>query len=90
MNTTLGKEHLGKIVRFDEKNIITLPDGVFQQGDFLILFNNTGEFTTLESKVPNSYRSAMPKAKTHFEIPPRALINIVFVADDIAVLTVGM
>jgi len=86
----LTKEHLGKIVRLDVLTVVTLPDNVFKQGDIIVLFNNTGEFTTLESKIANTYRSAMPKNKNFWEIPPRALINIVFVADDIAVLTVGM
>jgi hypothetical protein len=86
----LTREHLGKIIRLDVLTVVTLPDNVFKQGEILVLFNNTGEFTTLESKVTNNYRSAMPKRKNFFEIPPRALINIVFVADDIAVLTVGM
>jgi hypothetical protein len=86
----LTKEHLGKIVRLDVLTVVTLPDNVFKQGDIIVLFNNTGEFTTLESKIANTYRSAMPKNKNFWEVPPRALINIVFVADDIAVLTVGM
>ena len=86
----LAREHLGKIVRLDVLTVVILPDNVFKQGDIIVLFNNTGEFTTLESKIANTYRSAMPKNKNFWEVPPRALINIVFVADDIAVLTVGM
>ena len=86
----LAREHLGKIIRLDILTVVTLPDNVFKQGEILVLFNNTDKFTTLESKVANNYRSAMAKNKSLFEIPPRALINIVFVADDIAVLTVGM
>lgn len=90
MNFTLTREHLGKIIRFDELALPLLPDQTFKQGDILVLFNNTAHFTTLESKIVQSYRSSMPKAKTHFEIPPRALVNIVFVADDVAVLTFGV
>ena len=86
----LAREHLGKIIRLDVLAVITLPDNVFKQGEILVLFNNTDKFTTLESKVTNNYRSAMPQNKNFLEIPPRALINIVFVADDIAVLTIGM
>lgn len=59
-------------------------------GDIFVMFNNTDKFTTLESKVKCTYRSSMPKHKTHWEIPPKALINIVFVADNIAVMTVGV
>jgi len=86
----LAREHLGKIIRLDVLTIVTLPDNVFRQGEILVLFNNTDKFTTLESKVANNYRSAIGINKNFFEIPPRALINIVFVADDIAVLTVGL
>jgi len=86
----LAREHLGKIIRLDVLTVVTLPANVFKQGEILVLFNNTDKFTTLESKVANNYRSAMPKNNNFFELPPRALINIVFVADDIAVLTIGM
>ena len=86
----LAREHLGKIIRLDVLTIVTLPDNVFKQGEILVLFNNTDKFTTLESKVANNYRSAIGINKNFFEIPPRALINIVFVADDTAILTVGM
>ena len=86
----LAREHLGKIIRLDVLTVVTLPANVFKQGEILVLFNNTDKFTTLESKVANNHRSAMPKNNNFFELPPRALINIVFVADDIAVLTIGM
>ena len=86
----LAREHLGKIIRLDVLTIVTLPDNVFKQGEILVLFNNTEKFTTLESKVANNYRSAIGINKNFFEIPPRALINIVFVADDTAILTVGL
>lgn len=90
MSFTLTRDHLGQIIRLDALKVVCLPDGEFRQGDILVMFNNTSEFTTLESKVQVTYRSAMPKSKTHLEIPPKALINIVFVADNIAVMTVGM
>jgi len=86
----LAREHLGKIIRLDVLTVVTLPDNVFRQGEILVLFNNTEKFTTLESKVANNYRSAIGINKNFFEIPPRALINIVFVADDTAILTVGL
>ena len=90
MNFTLNRDHLGQIVRLDVLAVVCLPDGVFRQGDILVMFNNTDKFTTLESKVEFTYRSSMPKHKTHWEIAPKALVNIVFVADNIAVMTVGV
>jgi hypothetical protein len=90
MNFFLSREHLGKIVRFDELTMVTLPESVFKQGDILVMFNNTDKFTTIESKMAQAYRSGMPKVKSHLEFPPRCLINVVFVADDIAVFTFGV
>ncbi len=90
MNFVLAREHLGKIVRFDDLTVVTLPENVFKQGDILVLFNNADQFTTIESKIPQTYRSADKKPKSHLEFPPRSLVNIIFVADDIAVLTVGL
>lgn len=90
MNFVLTREHIGKIVRFDDLTVVTLPEHVFKTGDILVLFNNTDQFTTIESKIAQTYRSADKKHKSHLEFPPRSLVNIVFVADDIAVLTVGL
>jgi hypothetical protein len=90
MNFFLSREHLGKIVRFDELTMVTLPESVFKQGDILVMFNNTDKFTTIESKMAQTYRSGMPKVKSHLEFPPRCLINVIFVADDIAVFTFGV
>lgn len=86
----LTRDHLGKIVRLDTLTVIEVPDGIFKMGDIVVLFNNTDEFTSLRSWVKNSYRSASPKNRQFFEIPPRALINLVFVADDTLVVTVGL
>ena len=90
MSFEFNRDHLGKIIRLDALEVVRLPDGVFKQGDILVMFNNTNKFTTLESKVEATYRSSMPKHNTHWEIPTRALVNIVFVADNIAVMTVGV
>lgn len=86
----LSREHLGKIVRLDTLTIIELPSGVFKQGEMLMCFNNSNNFTTLISHVKCSYRSAMSNHKTHFEVPPRALFSLIFVDDDIVVYTVGL
>jgi len=90
MKLTLNREHLGKIIRLDVQTVITLPKDVFREGDILVLFNNTGLFTTLESQIEHAYRSSQPMHKSHFEVAPRALVNLVFVADNTVVFTVGV
>lgn len=90
MNLVLGKEHLGKIVRLDVVTVVTLPEKVFKEGDLIVIFNNTDSRTMIESKLEQTYRSGMAKPKMFLEIPPRSLVNLVFVADEAVVLTVGL
>lgn len=85
-----GREHLGKIVRVDSQMELRVPAGVFHEGEVLMFFNNTDDFLALFSDVENSYRSAGRQKRSVFEIPPRALINLVFVADNTLVMTVGL
>lgn len=85
-----GREHLGKIVRVDSQMELRVPVGVFHEGEVLMFFNNTDDFLALFSDVENSYRSAGRQKRSVFEIPPRALINLVFVADNTLVMTVGL
>lgn len=86
----LDREHLGKLIRMDSLAVVQIPDGVFKEGDILMLFNNTDEYTTLESQVPNSYRSSYKGKVTMFEFAPHGLLTILFVADDTLVVTVGL
>ena len=85
----LGREHLSKIVRLDVFAVLEIPDGVFKEGDILVLFNNTDQATTIQSRVKNSYHSSRG-AKTMIEFPQRSLVNVIFVSDDTVVFTVGV
>lgn len=85
----LGREHLGKIVRLDKELMLELPEGVFKEGDIIVLFNNTDQATTIQSRVKNSYHSSRGE-KTMIEFPRRSLVNVVFVSDDTVVFTVGL
>lgn len=85
----LGREHLGKIVRLDTVAVLELFDGVFKEGDILVLFNNTDQSTMVDSQVKNSYHSSRGE-KTKIDFPRKSLLNVVFVADDTVVFTVGL
>ena len=85
----LNRDHLGKIIRLDAPTIVEVPDGVFKEGDILVLFNNTDQSTVIQSKVKNSYHSGRGE-KTQIDFPKRSLINVVFVTDDTVVFTVGL
>lgn len=85
----LNRDHLGKIIRLDTFAVLELPDGVFKEGDILVLFNNTYQSTMVDSQVKNSYHSGRGE-KTKIEFPRKSLLNVVFVADDTVVFTVGL
>lgn len=85
----LNRDHLGKIIRLDAPTIVDVPDGVFKEGDILVLFNNTDAGTTVQSKVKNSYHSGRGE-RSLIEFPRRSLLNVIFVADDTVVYTVGL
>jgi len=84
----LDRSHLGKIVRVDTPMVLEVPEGVFKEGDIMVLFNNTDATTTIQSRVKHSYRSCSLQ-RTMIEFPKRSLMNVVFVADDVVVFTVG-
>jgi hypothetical protein len=84
----LSKDNANKITCINESKVVNLPEGVFTQGDMLMLFNNSDDFITLQSEVKNTYLSARKEPRTVIEWPPRALVNIVFIKDDLAVVKV--
>ena len=82
---TLTKEQANKITRIDNGDVVTIPAGVFAKGDMLILFNNSDETIKLESKIKVTYRSGSKEPRTVLNWPPRAIINLIFVDDDLLV-----
>jgi hypothetical protein len=85
----LTRDHLSRIVRFDVTTVVEVPDGVFREGDIVVLFNNTDKSTTIHSRVKESYHSGRGKLDM-IEFPARSLVNLVFVTDETAVFTVGV
>ena len=82
---TLTKEQANKITRIDNGDVVTIPSEVFAKGDMLILFNNSDETIKLESKIKVTYRSGSKEPRTVLNWPPRAIINLIFVDDDLLV-----
>jgi hypothetical protein len=90
MEVTLTKENANKITRIDNGSLVEIPKGVFSKGDMLILFNNSDAFITLESRIEKTYTSGTKWTRTMIEWPPRAIINVIFVDDDLVVASVGI
>lgn len=86
----LTKDNANKITCINQSKVVTLPEGVFSQGDMLMLFNNSDDFICLESRVEKTYQSGQRTLKTMIGWPPRSLMNVVFVDADLAVVTVEL
>lgn len=86
----LTKDNANRITRVDNGSVVVIPSGVFTQGDMLIMFNNSDAFITLESKIEKTYQSGTKWVKTIIEWPPRSVVNVIFVDDDLVVASVGI
>jgi hypothetical protein len=54
----------------------------------LMMFNNSDEIITLESSVDKTFRSGSITPILKLDWPPRAIVNVVFIQDNLAVVTV--
>lgn len=90
MNFVLKKEHANRLVSIENSKVVVVPADEFGTGDVLMFFNNSDEFISLRSEIPYSYKSSHPKSYQFFEVPPRALMNVIFIKDDLMVVTRGM
>ena len=81
-------KNANKITCINENKVVRIPKGEFNQGDMLMLFNNSDDFITLESQHIPTYLSGRKHPKTMIEWPPRTLVNVVFIKDDLAVVKV--
>lgn len=74
-------------MKIDNYKVVEIPAGTFSTGDVVVLFNNSNEFMTIESKVENTYVSARTKQRTMIEFPPKALANLLMIDEQTAVLS---
>jgi hypothetical protein len=90
MDYQLSKDNANKITTISKSQVVVLPSNVFNQGDMLMMFNNSDNFICLESKVENTYISGRKEKRTMIEWPPRSLLNVVFVESNLAVAKVEL
>ena len=86
----LTKDNANKITCINESKLVSIPLGEFNQGDMLMLFNNRDDFITLESQHIKTYVSGSNQPRTVIEWPPKTLVNVVFIKDDLIVIKVEL
>lgn len=88
MEYWLTKENVNKITSIGESSVVVVPSDEFVQGSMLMLFNNSDNFICLRSMVENTYQSGSKLKRQTIEWPPRAILNIVFVEQNLVVIKV--
>lgn len=86
----LTKNNANKITCVNESKLVNIPASEFKQGDMLMMFNNSDDFITLESQHIKTYVSGSKQPRTVIEWPPRTLVNVVFLQDDLVVVKVEL
>jgi hypothetical protein len=84
----LTKDNANKITCINNSSAVKIPANVFAQGDMLMMFNNSDEIITLESFVDKTFRSGSITPILKLDWPPRAIVNVIFIQDNLAVVTV--
>jgi hypothetical protein len=84
----LTKDSANKITCINDSKVVRVPANVFAQGDMLMMFNNSDDVITLESLVAETFRSGNRTPICELDWPPRAIVNVVFIQDNLAVVTV--
>jgi hypothetical protein len=84
----LTKDNANKITCVNNSSAVKVPANVFAQGDMLMMFNNSDEIITLESFVDKTFRSGSITPILKLDWPPRAIVNVIFIQDNLAVVTV--
>jgi hypothetical protein len=84
----LTKDNANKITCINDSRVVMIPVNVFAQGDMLMMFNNSDDVITLESFVGKTFRSGSRTPILKLDWPPRAIVNVVFIQDNLAVVTV--
>ena len=86
----LNRNNANKITCINQSKVVSILANEFSQGDMLMLFNNSDDFITLESHHIPTYLSGRKHPKTMIEWPPRTLVNVVFIKDDLVVVKVEL
>ena len=84
----LNRNNANKITCINQSKVVSILANEFSQGDMLMLFNNSDDFITLESQHIKTYVSGHKEPRTVIEWPPRTLVNVVFIQDDLIVVKV--
>ncbi len=84
---TLAKADVGKYVQLGTGASITIPNGVFAEGDVVSLFNNNAANITVTCSITTAYKAGDDGDNNSFAIKPRGIVSVLFLSASVCVFT---
>lgn len=83
---TLAATDVGKYVQVGAGGAITIPTGVFAEGDVVSLFNNTTGNVTITCSALTSYKGGTNTAQSSLTLQTRGVVTIFFISGTVCVV----
>jgi hypothetical protein len=84
---TLQTADVGKYVQVGSGGSITIPDGVFSEGDAVSIFNNTTGSVTITCSVTTCYKAGTDTDISSASLDTRGVATVLFISGTVAVIT---
>lgn len=84
---TLTTADVAKYVQIGTGGSVTIPDGVFAEGDVVSLFNNTAANVTVTCSITTAYKAGDDGDNNSFAIKPRGIVSVLFISSTVCVFT---
>lgn len=84
---TLVKADVGRYVQLGTGGAITIPTGIFAEGDVVSLFNNTTGNVTITCSALTAYKGGTNSAVTSLTLQTRGLATVFFITGALCVVT---
>jgi hypothetical protein len=78
---------VGKYVQVGTSGSITIPTGVFSEGDAVMIANNTTGSITITCSAPTAYIAGTNTIKTSMTLATRGVANVFFLSSSVCFVT---
>jgi hypothetical protein len=83
---TLAAADVGKYVQIGSGGSITIPDGVFSEGDAINIINNTSASATITCSITTAYIAGTDTDKASMTLATRGMATILFLSSTVCVV----
>lgn len=84
---TLAVGDVGKYVQVGAGGSITIPTGVFSEGDAVVIANNTTGSITITCSAPTAYIAGANTVKTSMTLATRGIANVFFLSGSVCLVS---